>query len=98
MTVGDAALGKGVRLGVRFLRQSTTSMSEKSGTDARNPSKNRHFAVVRLPPDPNGVQGVVSILLEIRKGARRGASGKHPAGRETVGQDQKTRCGATGVR
>ena len=43
------------RLGVRFSRQSTTSMSQKSGTDARIPSKNRQSVVFPMSPEPNGV-------------------------------------------
>ncbi len=35
-------------------------MSTESGTDARNPSKNRQVAVFWYPPIPNGVQGVAA--------------------------------------
>ena len=47
----------GGRFGVRFSQQTPAFMLKESGTDARNPLKNRQLDVLEVPPDSAGING-----------------------------------------
>ena len=53
----------GFRLGCRFYRATPALIPKTSGTDARNPLKNRQLDVLEVPSEPMGFRGTSHLTL-----------------------------------